>query len=126
MKTDSNYIELSNDDLQAQRSVRKVVKRDAVILFIVLNIGFAIYCALIPFLAKYVPLYLSISILLVYFLLFILISNWRGWIALRTFNIQCPHCRQPLFEDNINIFKSPSKKCPHCGQVALAPKKQLK
>ena len=126
MKSESDHLELNNENFLAQRSARNMVKRDAVIVFFIFTIGLILFLTLVPSLAKSMPLYLFLSLSLAYYLLFKMVSNWRGWVALRTFKIHCPHCRQPLFEEKINIFKSPSKKCPNCGQVALVPIKQLK
>ena len=125
MKPKDDYLELDKSTLIAQRSARNFVKRDARILFLIMIAGFAVLCVSIPFLLKHVPLYLIYSLLLMFYVLFKLASNWRGWVALRSFNLQCPHCKQPLSPKRINILRSPSKKCPHCSQIALASIKQL-
>ena len=124
MTSENNFINLEGEDLEAQRSMRELVKRDSLILFSIYTIGLILIFVLI--LIKQPPLFLILSLLLVYYVSFKLISNWRGWVALRAFNIHCPHCQQPLYTEKMNIFKSSSGICPHCGKVALAPKNQLK
>jgi hypothetical protein len=124
MTSDSDFLDLDVENLQAQRSARHRMKRDSRILFIIYTIGLILFLALI--LVRQPPLYLTLPIIFVYYISFKLISNWRGWVALRTFKLYCPHCQQPLFEEKLNIFKNPSNICPHCGKIALAPIKQLK
>jgi hypothetical protein len=124
MTSDSDFLDLDVENLQAQRSARHRMKRDSRILFIIYTIGLILFLALI--LVRQPPLYLTLPIIFVYYISFKLISNWRGWVALRTFKLYCPHCHQPLFEEKLNIFKNPSNTCPHCGKIALAPIKQLK
>jgi hypothetical protein len=125
MKLKDYYLELDNDTLIAQRSARNLAKRDARIMFIIMAVGFVLLLVAIPFLSKHLPLYLTLSLILIFYIFIKLASNWRGWVALRSFNLHCPHCKQPLFTERINILRSPSKKCPNCGQIALASIKQL-
>jgi hypothetical protein len=65
MRSESDFLDLGDEDLQAQRSARNMVKRDSVILFSIYSIGFILLIALI--LQKQMPLYLILSLLLVYF-----------------------------------------------------------
>jgi hypothetical protein len=120
----SEYLYLDNKNLIAQRSARNMVKRDSIIIFISYSILFILFLAIIT--QKHVTIYIALLILLVLYISFKLISNWRGWLALQIFDIHCPHCHRPLFMEKMNIIKSPSNKCPHCGRVALASIKQLK
>jgi hypothetical protein len=124
MKSKSDYIELDNENLIAQRSARNMTKRDSRILLIFFSILFVVYFMMV--LLNPLPIFIELLLLLALYLSVKLVSNWRGWVALKVFDIHCPFCHRPLYMEKINIIKSPSKKCPHCGRIALAPINQLK
>jgi len=115
MKKSRAWLDLDENTLEAQRTARNGVKRDAIILISILVVG------LILLLFGFRNIYLTFPFL---FSIYV-ISNWRQWNVLITHNLHCPHCAQPL-ASRVKLYKSPSHNCPHCGKRALATIKQLK
>jgi len=109
---------LDRETLQAQRAVRNIVKHDTKILvYSLLGSLFLLYV-----LSKKFPI--VIVLLIPILVMFLAINNWRQWKALIDYKLRCPHCGQVLAE-RVNFFWSPSPKCRHCGEIALATIKQL-
>jgi hypothetical protein len=111
-------LKLDKETMQAQRATRNMVKRDTWILIL----AFFGSLILLFVLKKWFP---SITILFLPLLIvFYIVSNWRQWNALIVNQLRCPHCGQ-LLAEHVNLLWSPSPKCRHCGEIALASIKQL-
>lgn len=102
------------ESLKAQRAARKMVQRDTGKLLLVFAAGCVVWLLL---------LVASPPVGMFFFLVFVpallVVNNWRQWTALLVHQLTCPHCGQSL-ADRVHWFKSPSSRCSHCGQTALA------
>lgn len=110
---------LDNENLQAQRAVRNMVKRDTIILVC------AFFGGLFLMFVLGKNFHLDGILGIPFLLFFLVINNWRQWKALIDHKLRCPHCGQ-LLAERVNFFWSPSPNCRHCGEIALATIEQLK
>jgi DNA-directed RNA polymerase subunit RPC12/RpoP len=114
----NDYLSLNKDTLREQLKARNVMKREMRFFYAALLIG--IICSFVFGLN-------SFGGFLIFFLFLIAFRTtivWYQWNFLLRFNLKCPNCNKPLAEKT-NLFISPSQNCPHCGQKAMAPIKQL-
>lgn len=119
-RTTPDYLNLDEETLKAQRAARESVKRDSRFIMIAVFGGLILLYGLYTGLDQRWVIYLILPFIFVIYM----VSNWRQWVALLTFELRCPHCHRRLAE-RVNLLSSPTPNCPHCGQRALAPIKQL-
>ena len=120
----SQPISLSPQALQTQREAMNMVQRERKILLILAVVGLIAIFVLLMLTLKSLPIY---SALLLYFGFYGLVRvamNWRQWAALIKYQVRCPHCNQ-LLAEQVEWLKSPTPKCPRCGERALATLQQL-
>jgi hypothetical protein len=112
------------ETLNAQRAAREMVKREAKILTPIAALGFIALFGLNLYFARQLSIYITLLLFASYYVAYRAITNWRQWLILQKFQLACPACGR-LLAEKIHYFKSPNSKCPHCGEVALAPLKLL-
>lgn len=111
-----NWIDLDRKTLEAQQIARSVAKRAARRIMFLMLAGIAIIVGVMVWLFKMWPFVLLIP----FFIMIYLFSNWQQWNLLLTQDLRCPHCTQPLAK-RVHLLRSPTSHCPHCGKIALAP-----
>ena len=117
-------MDLDPETGNAQRAARAMAKREAKIMTPLAALGFIGLFALNLYFARQISIYVTMLLFATYYAAYRVIINWRQWLILQKFKLVCPACGR-LLGEKIHYFKSPSSKCPHCGEVALASTKQL-
>ena len=111
-------LELDPETLAAQRAARALLKHDTKIL----TVTFFVFIFLLFILYK--PLPFTLALLPPFLFIFYVVNIWRQWNALIVHKLRCPHCGERLAE-HVHLLYSPSSKCRHCKQPALASTSQL-
>ena len=106
-----------NDTLREQLYARNVMKREMRYFYGVLALGMVCFFAFSNSGTGFIPFF-------VFLLAFRTATVLYQWNFLIRFKLKCPSCKIPLAE-KYNFFISPNHNCPHCGERALAPMKQL-
>jgi len=104
--------------MNALRAARAMARREARILTSIGALGFIILFVLSLVFARQISIYVTLLLFACYYVAFRAFMNARQWLILRKFGLVCPACGC-LLGEKIYYFKSPSSKCPHCGEEAL-------
>ena len=73
---------------------------------------------------KSLPIYSALLLYVGFYGLVKVTMNWRQWAALIKYQVRCQHCNR-LLAEKVEWLKSPTSKCPYCGERALATLRQL-
>ncbi len=114
----NDIAQLDRETLREQLKARNIMKKEMPIFYGILLIG------LIGFFAFGRGSVIGLVVFLLFLVGFRTASVWYQWNFLIRFNLKCPYCKRPLAEQT-SLWKSPNHNCPHCGQRALAPIRQL-
>ena len=109
---------LDEETLREQLKARNVMKKEMPIFYGSLLVGFVSFILFDKNSGWGFIAFLS------FLVVFRTIMVWYQWNFLMRFNLKCPYCKKPLAE-RTSLLRSPNHDCPHCGQRALAPIKQL-
>lgn len=113
-----HFPSFDNDTLREQLKARNVMKREARYFYAVLLL------MVICFFAFGISNIFGIIVFFVFLIVLRTSLVWYQWNFLIRFKLKCPFCKKPLAE-KYNFLISPNHNCPHCGERALAPIKQL-
>lgn len=119
---------LEASDVAAQRAARRARVRAAKVLLAALVVGLIGIFAVSVWISRNAAAEPGLAFFLLMAALLIIVvffaNNLWQWRVLRTCDLRCPHCAQPLGGDT-RWTKRPGYACPHCGKDAIATARQL-
>ena len=115
----SNYLNLDKDVMREQLNARNVMKQEMRLFYGILLVG-----GILSLFSFFKNIEIGFAFTFVFLVVFRTATVWYQWNFLIRFKLKCPYCNKPLAE-KMNLMISPNHNCPHCGERALAPIKQL-
>jgi DNA-directed RNA polymerase subunit RPC12/RpoP len=115
---ENHFVKLTDDELRKQLHARKMMRRE---MYIFLAVFLAVVLLFLLIGSRYI---IGIVLFGLFLVLFRTLTVWYQWNFLTRFDLQCAYCKRPL-GGRMNLLRSPTHECPHCGRRALAPIRQL-